>query len=173
MGGNKGSVLDLIFISVIIFIFALMIIFSRVIRDALIPNLKNLNLLNSPDSISILDSVDVFMGSMDLVFVSIAVLSGISIVILASRMNTEPTFFFFALIILAVSIILAGIFRTSILKVASNPAMASAAGNFPIMSAFFDNYITFIAIIGILVVAVLYAKIVSKRGDEGGEGFEG
>ena len=83
---------------------------------------------------------------------------------LATRVQNNPAYIVFSLIIAGVSIILAGVFGFAFEQLAAKPQFAAVLVGYPQVTFIFENYAALITVMVILMFIVLYSKLVPGQG---------
>lgn len=156
MMGNKGSVLDLFFVMVSIFVVGITILVGRFLWTEISPELTSH--FTSTTATSVVTTVTSGFAIMDYVFMFMAVGSGVGIIILAYVVDFHPIFIFFTIILLVFAILVAPSLSNVFDEIGSTSELSDTLALYPMMDTFMSNYPLFIMVIGFLLMIVMYGK---------------
>lgn len=155
---RKGSIVDVLFIVVMMFVLALVFLLAT----SMYTNINNS--LQSSDTISdnsktILSNFNTkFPKVLDNAFVFI--LAGLILAVLIGGflIRDHPAFFFVAMFMLIFFVALSAIFANVYHDVANSEAFSASAANYPKMQHIMNNFPVYAAVFGGLIIIILYAK---------------
>lgn len=163
---KKGNLQDAIFIIVTLFAFALVgiigLIIVNSIQDANITSgsLGNTSIVNNT-----LANGLAFFESLDVIFVWVIVLLGITMMISAYFINTHPVFLFGGgIIFILIGIILASGFAEAFLTLTDSPAFDNVRGDFVVRTWAFSNLPVILLFLFVMAIIALWAKGVFQGG---------
>jgi len=154
---KKGSVVDLITISMIILIVAFIIITSVYIFDKIDEQITSL--LPSANVQNVIDKTSGALGLFDIMFGFFQIGLVLFLVISAFYLDTNPAYFFIAIFFLIISIIISAQFSNMFAKfIGTSDINSTTAINFPVLTWIMDNQPLIVLVAGILFLIFLYAK---------------
>jgi hypothetical protein len=150
---KRGALIDLIFIIVFMFGFALVSYISLQVfvnfRDSAKPELNS-------EGDKVLDDFYNNRSVFDAMVVLFMTSLGLLVILSAAFIRTLPVFFWISLFLWIFAIMIAGIFSNSFETFSDNPVMSDVVNDFPMTNFMFDNLILYITTIGLLTAIVLY-----------------
>lgn len=155
----KGSVVDLIYLIVFIFIISIVVVLSHFINSEIATSMESTQLSAGP-----LEHTENALLNFNwgILFIFIAV--GLLITYAVSRLPTNPIFFFASMIVLAVTIVLSAIMSNAYLEFTQTAGLAASVDKFNLVGLLMDNYPIFVLAIGALIIIVLYGKQQERGG---------
>lgn len=165
MKNKKGSMIDIIIYSIIIFALALVIIFGYKIMNTFNTEFQGNEDLSSNAKSIISDSQGRYIDLFDGIFLTVFILLAIAIAIGAYFVYLHPVFFVPALFISIFVIIIAGVLVNAFSDISTDPELSSERGDFtflPFIMGSVDNpkgyLLPFIVVFTFLVIIASYAK---------------
>lgn len=160
---KKGSIADLFTIAIIMLIFSFIIITTAYIWDKIKAPISSM--LPSSRINEITTGVSNSLSLFDIMFGFFQIGLMIFVVFSVFYLDTNPVYFFIAIFLLVISIILSGQFSTMFTRfIQTSDINETTAVNYTIITWIMDNQPLIIAITGMLMLIFLYAK---ARGMEG------
>lgn len=150
---NKGSMSDLPFIIVVLFILGISVFVT-------------VKFLGAYDDAwtyggvgqEIIDQGKSAMYTFDYMFVFLAIGLSATTLIGAFMIRSHPIFYVFSTILLGIMVLVSGQITNAFDKFVTSSAFSSIANSFPMMVTFMRNLPLFILISGILIAAVMYGR---------------
>lgn len=156
---NKGTILDILPLGIIIFSFALSIIFSYSLYNQMLgTGFLNQTAQSQQIGSIILPQFKVF----DNLFIAAIVGLSITSIIAAARVRTSPLFFFISLVLYTIVLIISYVINQTYQSLASNSSLVASVSAFPKLNFIMNNFLLFMMIMGTLITIALY----STRGQE-------
>lgn len=159
---RKGSILDIPIIIIVIFAFA----FTVLIGTVILTEFRDINTENDlgleEDHIN--DGLNA-LSAMDYMFVFFAVGFGLASAVLAFRIRSHPIFFFFALLLTIIFIILSVFFTNAFVLITENEMISTISGDFPLINQVMQNLPL---VMGILSLIIMIALLAGRRSSVGG-----
>ena len=164
---KKGSLLDTIFIMVVLLVLGISILLAAYLSDAIFPVIEPL--LNDTTATQIIDTAEAGIGGLDILFVTIYILLNLTPAILAFFVDTHPIFIIVNIIIFLVVFTVTPAISNAMQTLWSLDAFSQyAAGgggtyDFSLMQAIFQ-YLPYLSLI--FMVIVMVAMFVGKGGEK-------
>lgn len=155
---KKGNIPDLVFILVIVFLFAMFTFIGFTVYGAWSDQVMDEPLFNTTVGNSIDDSADRSLAVLDYAFIFIFLGLVLSTIILGFQVRTHPVFFFLSLLALVVVVILGAQFSDIFTTFSESGDIAAATSNYVIISYFMANLPMFLVFAGIAIMVIFYAK---------------
>lgn len=159
MMNKKGGAMDIFFIMMIIFVFALMSIIALTFYDKYTEGIEGNAAFNTTWNDDIETQSRATLLSFDAILPFLML--GLLIVVIVSSfyIRTHPLFFFISLFILILAIVVAAIFSNVFTNIVEGQSdFQSSSANFTIITYIMDHLPSFIMLIGGLLLVILYAK---------------
>ena len=153
---KKGSITDVFYILVFLFIFGICSWLGYLIYDEY--NTQTQDLITSDSAQNVTYSGGVAIKSLDWIFLFIIVLLTITTLVLAFMLDTHPILFFGAVFVLMFAIIIGGVLSDAFEEYSTSPEMASSFSVFKIMHFSFSKMPFIILLIGALIMIALFVK---------------
>ena len=162
---KKGSILDIIYIAVIIFGLAIAGVFVKLItdkmNDTIPPQLNNTNEAAAGVTSQVFTG---FSGMIDWITFAIFIGMMIALVITSFMFDSHPVFFFIFLFLSIFIFLLSAIFSNVYQTMEANPELNSTIASMP-KQTFILNYYPYILLVTIaLSVIIIYGKSRVQRG---------
>ena len=158
MKSKGGSIPDLIFFIVVMFVLAFVIVVLWVIFQNIDENFQASSGISQEGKDIESGIKNRFVGVMNNVFLIGFFGFFIAIVVGAYFIRTHPAIFWLSIPILAFIIFIGAIYANFWSGVTTGTMLESAASDFPIIQFIFNNYVYFITAIVLIVTAVLFMK---------------
>lgn len=156
---SKGTILDILPLGIIIFSFALSIIFSYSLYNQMLgTGFLNQTAQSQQIGSIILPQFKVF----DNLFIAAIIGLSITSIIAAARVRTSPLFFFISLVLYTIVLIISYVINQTYQSLASNSSLVASVSAFPKLNFIMNNFLLFMMIMGTLITIALY----STRGQE-------
>jgi len=155
---KKGNIPDLVFILVILFIFAMFTFIGFKIYSAYSESVMDDPMFNTTRGNIIDDAGHRALAVMDYAFIFIFIGLILSTIILGFQIRTHPIFFFLSLLALVVVIILGAQFSDIFTDFSDSDNMAGVASNYIIIMYVMNNLPLFLLFAGIAIMVIFYAK---------------
>lgn len=156
---NKGTILDILPLGIIIFSFALSIIFSYSLYNQMLGT----GFLNQTAQSQQIGSIILPQFKMfDNLFIAAIIGLSITSIIAAARVRTSPLFFFISLVLYTIVLIISYVINQTYQSLASNSSLVASVSAFPKLNFIMNNFLLFMMIMGTLITIALY----STRGQE-------
>lgn len=149
----RGSVLDLIFLMVLFFVFAIAILFAGRVLTDFRPLFGNAS-INTSYVDSGLDAVNVWNNS----FIFVVVGGGIAVVLGAFLIRSHPAFAIVSMIAVFIIVLMGAVFSNFYNEFASTDVFSTQANQYTIVTAIEQNMPAFAIIFGSIVLVVLFGK---------------
>lgn len=156
---RKGqTILDMIIVIIILFAFALTIVFSNYILDDV-----NDDIQADPD-IAVEAKSDLnnfntnFPQFMDNAFVLFLALMWVALIVTSFLVDTHPIFFILTVVLLVFVFIIGMIISNTYQDIAADEDITTSANQFPQMTWVFENFLLIIISMGMTSALALYAK---------------
>lgn len=146
--------MDIFTIAIFIVVFAVFIIFGKIIVNEFA---NDPVLTNNTHSQNALDTANSGMLSFDNIIIFAIVMLSLGSIILAFLIKTHPVFFFIAIFLLVFALTMAGIVGRTMDALTDNAQISATASQFPKMMLVLDNFPTFIFVLGLLIMISMYA----------------
>lgn len=160
---NKGSsIIDVLFIGIVLTMLAIGIFVLNAIFDEANTKLQDSDSLSANSKQFSQDNQSKFPKTMDMLFLIIFAGLSISIFIGAFLLNTHPLFFIFTVIILAFFVIIAAILGNVYEEFTARPVFSAVESSYIVIPFVMQNFTMSILGIGMLLLLGLFAK---ARGD--------
>lgn len=153
---KKGSLVDLIFIAVGLFVFAVSTLLAFVIYDRFNDNIQANTEIPTEAKTSSSELQSYYSGVLDNSFLFICVGLGIGAIILASLVRVHPIFFPFYIIALLFVIFFCGIFSNIYQEMASTTQMATEAAQLTFITQILSYLPLIIGIFGTILAMVMF-----------------
>lgn len=150
---KKGSIMDIFTIMVFLVVFAVFIIFGKMIVNEFASDPV---LTNNSYSKSALDTANSGMSGFDNLFLFVLIMLMVGSIIMAFMIRTHPVFFFIALFLLVFALVVAGILGKTMDTFTDDSQISSTTAQFPKMMLVLDNLPIFILVSGILIMISMY-----------------
>jgi hypothetical protein len=165
---KKASILDIIYIAVIIFSLAIAGVFVKLITDrfhATIPAQLNATGGNAAEASGIVGAVfSGFSGMIDWITFAIFIGMLIALVITSFMFDTHPVYFFIFLILSIIIFLLSAIFSNVYQTMNADPNLSPTIASMP-KQTFIMNYYPYVLLICIAIsVIIIYGKSRVSRG---------
>lgn len=165
---KKGSILDIIYIAVIIFGLAIAGVFVKLVSDKMhdtIPSQMNNTGGNAAEASGIVGTVfSGFSGMIDWITFSIFVGMLIALIITSFMFDSHPAFFFIFLFLSIFIFLLSAIFSNVYQTMNADPNLAATIATMP-KQTFIMNYFPYILLVTIVIsVVIIYGKSRMSRG---------
>lgn len=158
MKNKKGSIFDVIILSVILFILALFIIFGYKIMTEFDTEFQTNDDLASESKSIMSDLKGRFVNLFDGIFFAFMILFAIAIAVGAYYFPVHPVFFVMSIFIIIFVVILAAVFANTYSDISEASEISSPTAEFTLMPFIFNNYVLFIMVLAFLIVIIMYAK---------------
>src|SRR3990167_6602416 len=154
---KKGSALDVLYIIVFLFVFAIgLIIADKVLYE--IDEGTNTTLGSSNVSNFSFAQGRTSIRLFDFAYIFVVIGLFITTIIFAFLIKTHPVFFVASLMLFIVTVIIGVVLSNVYEEFTASPDLVDTANRFPVMNYVMDNLPTIVTIMGGLVLIVLYAK---------------
>ena len=155
---KKGSIGDVFFISVFIFLLAIVFVVGWVIHSKVNDEFQNNPSIVDQGKTMMQNSTDDYISLFDGIFLTIIVGLWIGTIILAFQIDIHPVFFVLTIIVFAILVILTALFGNAFYTFANNANIVSYADDFTIIPFVMNNFVTVMIVLGFSVALVMYAK---------------
>ena len=162
---KRGQVLEVFYIGLFLLVFAIISVIAYLIMTEVQGTLDQK--LTSDVSRNATANGLKAIGLNDTIAILIVIGMLIATIIGAFFIDSHPVFFVASLLLLIIMMVTVPILSNVYEKFETHPSVSTAAAEFPIISAFFDDWPQYFVVMCAIVLIVLYAKY--KRG--GGDGF--
>lgn len=161
MNRKKGSVVDLIFIAVILVVFAVSTLITFKIMDEINTKLQDNVQIQEIDTDSrarnaFLNIKEMYPGVIDNSFLFIMIMLCVGALVLSSLVRVHPIFFAFFLIILVIIIFLSAVLGNIYLEIANDPSFLSIANDLKFTSLLIKWMPRVIGVFGFIMSAIMY-----------------
>lgn len=158
---KKGSLQDVILIGALLLIASVAVLISfkisNEINDKIQTNAALGGMPGASDARNAMNNINnLYPGVIDNSFLLLAMGLGIIAIILAMLVRIHPVFFVFYLILLGITIFLAGIFSNIYQKMAETTAMADVAARLIFISHIMTYLPFIIGVLGFIIAIVMY-----------------
>ena len=161
MKHKKGSIQDLIFIAIVIVVFAVVTLLAFKISDEINTKFSESATVQRFDTGSrgrvAMDTINnMYPGVIDNSFLLLMIGLCIVALALASMVRVHPVFFVFFLIIFIIIIFLAGVFSNIYIEIASNPELSALADKLIFTTTLMKLLPIIIGVMGFILSIVMY-----------------
>ena len=157
---TKGSLLDMIYIPIILLIIGISVFVAATVLDKISPSLSATSPIAANTTAQAVVAVNTFNWS----FLLIAFALGAGSIMLGVMYPTHPIFFFAGFIILIISMVTTAMMSNVFQTFSAESTIAASTSQFTIINWFMGNSLTiFMAIFGMLMLIVLYTRLQSGR----------
>ena len=162
MNNRGSSIVDVLFISVVLLALGISVIVLHNIFDEANNQIQDNNRLSADSKQFADDQNTAFPNVMDKFFLIIFIGLGISLFVGAFLLQTHPAFFIFTVIILAFFVVVAAILGNVYEEFIAGGDFSSIESNYLVIPFVFSNFTMIILGLGVLLLVGLFAK---SRGD--------
>lgn len=155
---KQGSIIDIVFLIVILFALSLFIIIGYKIMDTINDEFQTKSDLSTTAKGHISDLEGRFVNLFDGIFITIMIFLTIIIAVGVYFLNLHPIFYVPAILIAIFVIIMAGVFGNAYNEITESTDIKTEADKFTLIPFIFENFVVFITIISFLIIIVMYAK---------------
>lgn len=162
---KKGTITDVIYISVIIFAIALAALIFLQMSSAVYPALLNTTLADDEDANATMTAArDFAEDRTDYMVTGIIMIMLLGILLFAYLATANTIFTVVYVVILILSGILAGIFQWSWERITANGALSSGLANMPITNFILSNFVLIMVVVGVFAMVLMYIGYATKGG---------
>jgi hypothetical protein len=154
----KGSITDLVYVLILIFVFGFVAIIANMIYDKYTEQTALNPAFNTPQNTEIETNAQTLLTNFDYIYVFFIVAMAIIAIASSFWIKTHPIFFFVSIFMLIISIILAAMFGNIFSKAAENDLLSVSVAEYTIIPFVMAHLPTIILLIGALLLVILYAK---------------
>ncbi len=154
--GKKGGVIDVIFITIVMFVVAIGFVFLSTVWQKVEPRIITMVSADANANASI-GYTSVLANSLDNLFLIFFVFMIIAVIILAFQVEFHPIFYFLFIIVLVFGLMLAVIFSNTYEKVIDRAQINSSL--FGTQNYIMANLPVMFLIIGVLAILAIYIKV--------------
>jgi hypothetical protein len=154
---KKGFVQDMIFLAVIMLVFAITAIFGSHVFNEVNDGLQASDSMDNNSKDLIQENVDRYSGVWDGLFLALVIIIGISVVVAVSLLPTHPLFFFAGVIIAAFALIGIAIMGNAYDDVSQETVIADDVAGLPVINWLMSHIVEVLAVIIIIGLIVMYA----------------
>lgn len=156
---KKGSFGDMIYLSVIVFVTAVMIAIGWLVFSSINTEWQKHPTELGTNSLEIMQaSNDKYVALFDNIFLILMVGLYIGALVLAYMVDINPIFFFLSLFVMGVIVLLTGAFGNAWYAVANDATMAGYIDDFTIIPFVMGNYVVVFTVMSFGLAGVMYAK---------------
>ena len=148
------SLIDLIVVIIVIFVLAVVSFVGYTLLDGMIPGFEQQPGFNATK----LTNVQGTYGIVDNMFLFIFVGVVAAVIVSSFVIDTHPIFFVFSMIIFAIIVLIAMVFKDAFLEVSSAPGFAAANAAMSNMSLVWNNIHLILPAMAGMIILALYAK---------------
>jgi len=159
---KKGTVLDLIMIVVVLFVFIIMTIVGNLVLNDVNTDIQADDSFNSDTKETVTDLKESYPVFGDGLFLFIFVLMWIVTLALSFMIDTHPIFFVLSIIALIFIILVGAIISNSFESFTEDSDIAAVTVNYPKTVFVFDHLVEFLVGIGGTILLVLFFKLRSQ-----------
>ena len=165
---KKGTITDIIYISVIIFIVALAGLIFLTMSNNVYPKLLNTSLAENPAANATMRAArDFSEARTDYMITGIIILLLIALLVFAYIASASFIFIVIYIVLLIVAGVLAGIFQFAWEKITESSTLAAGLANLPMVDFILSNFLTLMVVVGIISLVLMYIGYNSKGGNNG------
>jgi hypothetical protein len=161
----KGTVLDLLGILLIIFIFSISTILATILMGTFTQTVTESGEIQG-EALAILQNTNSFMTGFDAISVFVIFGLILAVILGAFMIDTHPAFFIVTVFLLLIYMIIVPQISNVFLAFAENPEIVSTANNFPYMIYMWQHMPLIILIAVVVISIVIYGKV--RGGGQGG-----
>jgi len=161
----KGTVLDLLGILLILFIFSVCTILATILMGAFTQNVTDSGQMEG-EALAILQNTNVYMTSFDSISVFVTFGLILAVILGAFMIDTHPAFFIVTVFLLLIYMVIVPQFSNVFLAFAENEQVISTANQFPYMIYMWQHMPLIILISVVVISIVIYGKV--RGGSQGG-----
>lgn len=155
---KKGSVLDIIFIMILLFVTGITIVAGYTIYHKYSESIVTMPEFNTSRQQNITATANITLNSFDYLFVFIMVGLLIMVIISSFQIQTHPIFFFISIFLLIIAILLSSSLANIYESIIGEADFAAAGSQYVVMGYVFQHFPTVILIIGAILFIILFAK---------------
>lgn len=158
--GKQGSIADLVFILVFVFVAALSILIAFLVYEQYTGATEDIEAFNNTYTKSIQAEGRANLLNFDYLFLFIVFGLLIMTIVSGFYVSSHPVFFFISLLLLIIVIIMAAMFANIYDEITDAKAFeeVNVTVNYPITDYFMNNFPTMLLLIGVILMIVFYAK---------------
>jgi hypothetical protein len=157
---KKGSsFFDVFFIGIVFLILAVTVVVGYHILSEFNDNVQASGDFNAEAKAVSASNKTNFLEVFDKFFLVGIIGLGIGLIVGATLLNTHPSFFLGAIVLLGFLVFFAGVMSNTYEDFANDPTITDASDDFIILPWVFDNYPKILVVIGIFMLVGLFAKL--------------
>ena len=153
---KKGSIVDLVMIGILLFFFAIFVLIGLKVTNEFKTQLPSIEGVDSTTSGYINSTATNFTNVIDKSFFFFAMFLAIVTLILASLVRVHPIFIIFYFIGLILIIFLCGIFSNVYTDMANSTQLQSTANDLPLITFMMTWLPMFVGTFGIILMIIMY-----------------
>ena len=162
MRNKRGSVADIIFIAVVLFVFVLIILLLAPVYREIHADLNATAYAeNKPQEVKDIinqNTPDDYIGLFDVIILTVMVLLSVAVFILAFMINTHPALYFVTLLILGFIVFISASFSNVYEDIASSDSVSSEADKFTYTNYIMFNFPVIMMALSFIIMVIMYAK---------------
>lgn len=155
---KKGSLFDMIYLSVYLFVVALVIGIGWLIYSSINTEWQSHTELGTESLAIMQDAKDRYVVTWDGVFLTLVVGLYIASLILAYNIDANPIYFFLSLFMIGVIAIITGAMGNAWNTISTNPAMSGYIDDFTVIPWVMGHYVEMFVVMGFGLMGVMYVR---------------
>lgn len=148
--------LDLFWIAIFLFVFAIAIIVGSKLKDEMFPALETI--FGPGEATDVMNVANSAFNSLDAIFLFITISLSIVMIVLAFQVESHPVFFFVNLILLLVLLAVTPMLSNFIRQMLLTSEFSAYSSKYTMMSAVFQYFPIFMGAIGFIISIAQFAK---------------
>jgi len=153
---KKGSVLDIMLVTVILFAFVIVALISHLVFNEINDQVGS---EFGEKGQEIMQGGQAVVNGLDTLFVIIIIGIVLFLVFSVFMIDSHPSFFFIALVLLVFAGIVGGILSDSYVEIKNTGSFDNETATYGIMDNVMTNYVKWIVVIGFLAAILVFAKM--------------
>jgi len=150
----KGSIIDVLPLMLMVFIFAICCVVGFIVYDGMV-DAGFYTVLNA--SVPMQPGFEQTFTAMDWMIGFLFIGASISSIVGAILIRSHPAFFFLSLVVLLIEVVISTVFSNVWYELMTNAGMTTALAQFPIADWVLSNLPTMSLVIALIVAIVMYA----------------
>lgn len=150
--------LDILTFIVVIFGLAIIIIVGSKISTDMNETMQSNNRLTNYSKQLMQASADRYAGLFDALFLMAMVFLFLAILVGAYYYKSHPVVYVFSIVLMAIFLVLAGIFNNVYEKMANSSALSSEVAKFTFIPHIMTNLVFIVCLLGFVILIIIYGK---------------
>lgn len=154
---KKGSIQEILFMAIFLFVLAIIIIVGAKIGTDFNKEFQSKDISTQAKE-TIQNNTDKYSNVFDYIYLTVFVVFALGIMVSVFLLDTHPVLFWIAIILLAFALIPLVIINNAFSDFVTNSNIEAEYVNFTIMDFLFNDYVLTFAVIGIIIIVLLYSR---------------